>query len=318
MFTRTNLNLAVYFSELALSVSVLGWSVLGLFTGKVEFDKVTGGLGSLFTSIHSVLGLLESTMKEREKQAKRRKGQGSAGSELAPAPKSFKLTPSFDSGRYGGLIGGALAGILIAASYYPTLQRDAARGLNAPWVILPLIVIFAVVTGNVLGAASQYAILRFRHFTREKHYPAFVFNELTGGVLGGVLGGIFIGALGGWMFGFQDPPPPDETLLVVSSVIGSVCIVLGALLYEYRGSWRNVVNAIIATIVVAPFAIMLGVVALDALNVFPRFFVVTNPSLSNVLVGGALIGIALGAVLGFLIGLALIVYRLQGGSAESV
>jgi hypothetical protein len=220
----------------------------------------------------------------------------------------FRLTPSFESGVFGGLIGGALAGLLIGVLYYLGLQGSAGLDLIL-WIAL-----YGALAGFVLGAGAQLTILGFRHAVTEKAYPALIFNEVTGGVLGGGLGGIVVGAIGGWFFGPRPTPFIEIGLLVIGSAFGTVCVVLGILLYDYEGRWRPALRAFSVALLLTGLAAFLGFMLLNVFRVEQFFhFRASEPLMT---VGGAIIGGGIGMVLGLQIGLTLLLYRAWERLAE--
>lgn len=300
MNTRRNLLLSVF----VLSLGALIWSVL--FKTKSEPISFKDFVGLLPT----VVSLLGATQEQKPEKATRRGKKRPSVDTKAPRPltiaKPFRLGPSFESGLYGGLIGGAMAGLIVSMSYYLSGQG---------WQVMPYIFGYATLTGMFLGASTQLAILGFCYLATEKQYPALVFNEVTGGILGGAIGGMFAGAVGGWLFG----PRPEEFVnigaLVAGVVLGAVCIILGALLYDYEGRWRNTMRALLISAVISGIVATPGVIVLQSLDLYKSFFYYGTTVLQNAQ-GGTIIGLVAGIVLGLQIGLTLRIYRLWETASE--
>ena len=108
----------------------------------------------------------------------------------------FRLAPSFSTGVQGGLIGGAVAGMITGTGYYFQLGVEE-RQLQ----IIAEIVLYALIVGAITGACTQLAIDWCRYAVNVRRYPSAVCNEITSAGLGGALGGILFGALGGFWFG---------------------------------------------------------------------------------------------------------------------
>lgn len=291
MVTRGNLLLAV----LILSVVAVLWSLFFKSVGEsISLKDFVGMLPTVIT----LLGIDKETKKSRSIRQR--------------DAKPFRLSPSFDSGIYGGLIGGALAGLIIGVMYYLTAQnRDPLKyglAIERPsWNIIPQIFLYASFGGILLGAMIQLLILYFRHLARARQYPAFIFNEVSGGILGGALAGIPAGALGGWFFGLMPIPFPPIALLVTGSGLGAICIVLGVLLYDYEGRWRNIIRAFLVSMVISVFAAILSLMTLSLLQI--EHFFPWGATALLVAQGGAIIGGVIGAVLGLQVGLTLRLYR---------
>jgi hypothetical protein len=280
-FARWNLLLTVFI----LSVAAVLWSTL--FESGDESISLKDFVGLIPAGI-ALVGLANKT----------------SGSRRQPDTRPFRLSPSFDSGIFGGVIGGSLAGLIIGVAYYLDI-RDPLR-----WDIIPQIFMYAAFAGTLLGASSQLLILWFGHLARDRQYSGLVFNEWTGGMLGGAIAGIFAGGLGGWFFGLRDTPFPKVELLAIGSGLGAICIVLGALLYDYEGRWRTIRRAVFASMIIPVFVGALIVLILQQVQV-ERFFI-WEPSAPRVALGGAIIGLVIGGALGLQVGLTLFLCRLWG------
>ncbi|MGH9904386.1 MAG: hypothetical protein ACRD8U_02250 [Pyrinomonadaceae bacterium] len=135
--------------------------------------------------------------------------------------------------------------------------------------------------------------------------------EISGGVVGGAAAGTLAGALGGWWFGDLSPPMIEPDLVMGGSLIGALCIVLGVLLHDYRGHWRDVRRALVLAAVISAFFATIGVGALRVLQI-DNYFSHGTPRSAHIL-GGAMIGFVVLLVLGLLFGLTL---RLHGRRAK--
>lgn len=303
----------VLFVVLVLLVTAVAWSVLFKSEGEpISLKDFVGLLPSLIT--------LLGTAKEGKKRGRgtRSARQASRASAVPPSPpvvKPFHLVPSFDSGLYGGIIGGALAGLIIGVAYYIS-TLSSPWPVKAWWDIIPHVFVYASLAGTLLGALSQLSILWFRYLVTERKHSALVFNEVNGGILGGVVAGIPVGALGGWLFGQRPIPFPDVSLLCTGAAFGTIFIILGTLLYDYEGSWRKVIRALVVSAVITTFAATFGIAVIQSLKIAARFFSGSEALL--VTEGGAIIGCILGIVLGLQVGLTLFLYRLWEVKSEPI
>jgi hypothetical protein len=234
---------------------------------------------------------------------------GYLGSRTAPSSesrpsRSFRLPPAFTSGVYGGLIGGTLAGIIIGVGYF---MSQRITDLPVPWSVVLEIVPYAALVGTVTGGAALLFVYWFGHAASEGGLPALVLNELTGGAVGGGLGGLAVGALGGYWFGMRHYYAPDPGLLIWGTVAGGVAVVLGALLYEFRGSVRNLWRALATAL---PITLVVGVLGIWFLLVSGLYgWIYRGHTTDLAIAAGAVVGFAMGLTLGFQIGLTLLLYR---------
>jgi hypothetical protein len=225
---------------------------------------------------------------------------------LTPA-HAFRLTPSFESGLYGGLIGGALAGVLIGVAYYLTVSADQG---SPSLGLIPLIVLYAMLVGAVVGGCSQLGILWCRHAAERRDRPGWV-HEVGGGTLGGAVGGILVGALAGWYIGESDLPPVDLPLLVGGTLFGTIFVALGALLYDYHGRVQNVMRAVVISFIITPLLSMLALAIMGASGIG-----VIAPFGYSGMSGGAILGASIGLIMGLQIGLTQWLYRRWAVLAE--
>lgn len=296
MEKRVELLVAVFI----LSVGAIIWSTL-FKSGEepISFSDFVG----LIPAIVSLLGADQQKKKRKKRKA-----------------KPFHLTPSFESGLYGGLIGGAIAGVIIGVVYFRLFcELSMKSGYDVSWEIIPQIFVFASVAGAIWGTLSQLIILWFRHLATEKQFSKFVFNEVSGGILGGIMGGIPVGVLGTLFFGLRPLPFPPIGLLVTGCALGGICVVLGALFYEYEGRWRNVMRSLLVSAVISAFLVMLAIVIwqLQEFNIYMRYFY-PLPTTYLVIEGGAVLGLAIGIILGLQIGCTLRLYRLWEVMTEPI
>ncbi|MBU7013061.1 MAG: hypothetical protein HXS46_20465 [Theionarchaea archaeon] len=283
-----------------LSVGAVIWSTL--FKSGDEPISYNDFVG-LIPVIISLLGADQQKKKRKKRKA-----------------KSFRLTPSVESGLYGGLIGGAIAGVIIGVVYFRLFcELSMKSDYEVSWEIIPQIFVYASVAGAIWGALSQLIILWFRHLATEKQFSKVVFNEVSGGIFGGIVGGIPMGVLGTLFFGLRPLPFPPISLLVTGCVLGGICVVLGALFYEYEGRWRNVMRSLLVSAVISAFLVMLAIVIwqIQEHNIYMRYFH-PLPTTYLVIEGGAVLGLAIGIILGLQIGCTLRLYRLWEGITEPI
>jgi hypothetical protein len=254
-------------------------------------EFIRTGASSIATLIASMASLLGVVDKRRD----------SAGLQT-------RLAPSFKSGLYGGVIGGALSGFIIGIVYYID-SRD--NGVN--WQRIPIVFAYGSAAGTLFGASIETGILVF---SRSSRFMRLILNEVTGGLLGGAIGGVLAGALGGPLFFSMSGPLVSLPLLFGGSAVGGACVVLGILLYDYGGRWRDIVPSLIVSAVIISFPIGVGYFVLTHLNTKPVpaapvspvvAMLLARPVLAMLLVG-AILGVGVGAILGTEVGLTLRLY----------
>jgi hypothetical protein len=227
------------------------------------------------------------------------------GADRGNIGKQFRLTPSFESGIYGGFIGGGFAGLFIGVGYFFEF-RSSDPSIN--FYIIPQLLVFCAISGMLLGAFPQLFILWFDHLATEKQRSWLAFNAVSGGLLGGAISGIPIGVFGVIFFGSRHDYFVGPELLVTGSVLGTIFVTVGALFYAYRGQWRNVTRAFITSLLITACTTTVAIVILQHVDIAVWFFFGTTDALMTV--GGAILGGVIGMVMGAQIGLTLSLYRL--------
>ena len=254
---------------------------------------------------------------------------------------SFRLDPSFDTGIYGGLVGGLTAGGLLGWTYVRLTEQELVHlrsvavsrpgavlstcgGLESigaflssfeaafnHWYIFAAITTAGTVTGLLFGALIQLgAVATIRQLPRDSSAHPRI-NELGGAVIGGIIAGALAGGMIGWYFGPMDLPFVDLSSLVGVCVLAAACIALGILFYDYRGAVRSVLRSLIAALLLTSVVGVLGYFAMQAVGI-PRFFNCTGRLTTTV--GGVLGGVVVGAMFGVLVGGTLLVYRIWEAS----
>lgn len=248
--------------------------------------------------------------------AKERPQPVSAGSVPSNAPAAiipqkatmpFTLARSFEAGVYGGLLGGAFAGLVLGLAYTSQigfalafLQLSSAR-------LVAEIFVTGCVCGALMGAATQFGAHWFRHLRTNGRGPAVLYNEAVGGGLFGIAAGVISGLLVGLTFGPRPLPMIDGNLLIIAAVFGAVAIPAGALLYDFRGSLRLLFRAYVLCAVLTALLLVPVALLLMGVNVFDWFY---RESLWWYAAGGATIGACLLGVAGVEIGATLRLHRL--------
>jgi hypothetical protein len=173
------------------------------------------------------------------------------------------------------------------------------------WICIPVLTLYCSVSGMILGAFSQFFIMLFDYLVTEKKYSWLAFNEISGGLLGGAISGVSIGVFAAVFFGFSSEYFVGIAPLVIGSVLSAFSVTAGAL---YRGLWRNVARAFIASLLIISCTTAIAVVILQQVDITAWFFdQTTSPRMTQ---GGAILGVVIGIAAGVQIGLTLALYRL--------
>ena|SRR2546425_757170 len=216
--------------------------------------------------------------------------------------KRSDLSPSLKSGWYGGMLGRAVAGVIIVP-FSVRAEPDAKW-----WVLIPLVFGYSVLVGFSLGTLSQLVIQVLRYLASHRQFPGLLFNEATGGALGGAFGGFLIGALGGFIFGRRQAEFVNPVLVVVAAVVGGLFVCGGTLLYEYNGRLNDVALAFFSSVLPTAVAATIGIWLFNSVDIGKCFFSVTDAAKNTQ--GGAWMGAIIGGVLGLQVGCTLLLYRL--------
>ena len=148
---------------------------------------------------------------------------------LARLGSDRPLLVSLNSGVFGGAIGGTLAGGLIARGYNLTDPPNVSA------LLMFMIVVFVAVGGTLLGLTVHWSILRFRRLAIRQHLPGIFFNELFGGCIGGAVSFGLTGFAAGALFQPRGSFVIDPALVVSSAVGGAILIPFFILFYDFKG-----------------------------------------------------------------------------------
>jgi hypothetical protein len=199
---------------------------------------------------------------------------------------------------YGGLLGGALAGILNGISYWYDSGNADGR------LTIPYIFIYCCLAGMVLGYVTQKGTL-----ISHRHRSSL--RDVLGSTLGGAFAGIGLGAVAGSFFGGWSTAIHSGVLLV-SVALGSMCIAIAIRWHIYRWARKNALRAVVVAFFIAFVLLLMAVMTLsESIDSLIRIFFI-EPSGPEAefwnIGGGAMLGIVLGATLGFIVGLTAYLY----------
>ena len=192
----------------------------------------------------------------------------------------------------GGLLGGAFAGVIVSSGYYiQSLSWAEPLGI---WQVSEVF-LYSTWVGLAVGACTHAGMRILSH-------------QITGALAGGLVGGIPVGALGGFWFGLRKADPINLTLLVIGSLLGSIFVVAGIVLYDYQDGLRRLVRPLLASVLILPLIVLASIVLRLVTGFDTNWFYRWNTE-KLAMAGGAMLGAAVGFLLGLEIGLTLWLYR---------
>jgi hypothetical protein len=210
-------------------------------------------LGALLSGSFILVVILRFLMKW--KTFKPRSGAGETMAQPTGYPQQTPTAPDqsqtavIEEAVYGGLLGGALAGILNGISYsYDSGNADGR-------MTIPYIFIYCCLAGMVLGYVTQKGTLilhRYRSFLK----------DVLGSTLGGAFAGIGLGAVAGSFFGGWSTAIHSGVLLV-SVALGSMCIAIAIRWHIYRWAWKNALRAVVVAFFIAFVLLLVAVMTLS-------------------------------------------------------
>jgi hypothetical protein len=135
-------------------------------------------------------------------------------------------------------------------------------------------------------------------------------SDVLGSTLGGAVSGIGIGALGGWIFGNWPSPFVDIPLFQASLALGSMCISVAIRWHIYRRAWLKASGIFVVAFFITALLFLLATKALgEAIaSLWDHFFYISSESTLLNIEGGMIVGVVIGATIGFIVGLTAVVY----------
>ncbi len=212
---------------------------------------------------------------------------------------NVRLSPSFESGVYGGLIGGAIGGFLNAALFY---NSTAGQPLYESLRIVP----YCAIMGSLVGGIIQLNISLFQTISSlSSNWSYFL-----GSFLGCIIAGIFSGVIGMWLFGSNNTPFIGYHAIVVGSIATALFIILGALIFDYEGKIRYVLFSLIIAFVLASIFVVIGFLIFDLSHIGSIIESKTySIDIVDHLTAGAMIGLINGGIFGLIIGFTILFYK---------
>jgi len=147
--------------------------------------------------------------------------------------KTFYLLVSFESGIYGGAIAGVFSGVLIMLLVLATPQHpDVGDCLK----IIPFCGIMGVLFGGLVHIGRKVLL--------ESGWLSNAMANLAGCVLACIVAGGLSGMPGMWLFGENSFPFIGYGRIILASIVGSIGIITGSLLYDYNGKIKYIVFSV--------------------------------------------------------------------------
>lgn len=221
--------------------------------------------------------------------------------------KKFDLNISYESGIYGGLIGGVLLGLFIAISYY-YLFNGNHKGSEFIFIRQCILIVpFSAVAGIVIGFLSTVGIRYFEKLHLINRNVSIIF----GGILGTTIATVFMSFLGAILFVENDLPTAPIEMVVMSILIGFLSIALGLLFYKYRGKAKYIFRVLLIalTILFILSIIIYMVISQTGIEEYLRYAITKGKTEMMQYQAGALFGLILGVIGGSLIPITIVLYE---------
>jgi hypothetical protein len=265
------------------------------------------GWKSLYTCIGAVL--LTLILFALRYEQRKTKAVARTRSELSILPSCV------ETGLYGGIIAGAIGGLLIALTYYFNSSYFQADGRW--YAIVPQVFLDVTFAGSCFGLFISLGI--YLADRPKCASPAVrLVLLLSGGIFGGIFAGVLNGAWTGWYFCVHGGEVVDGTLVVFGGVACVLGLSLGILFYDFNGSLRKgAIAFVLATFITALPAAVAYVFFAQSTFMDDHFgdglWAYDGASRDiHIAVGGAILGTFTGAAVGFLAGTTVFIFRRLG------
>jgi hypothetical protein len=199
---------------------------------------------------------------------------------------------------YGGLIGGVLSGVILAIPFYYSGSDDAT---SVSLTIIPFCAMVGCLFGGLIALGRKVLV---------QSGIGEQWANFFGCVLGCVIAGSFSGMLGMWLFGDNGHLFVGYNEIILGSIIGAVCLILGCLIYDYEGKISYMLLSVIIALVLSAFVCMIGYLMFynsDISDYLERR--IYSKNMGDLLEGGLVIGLINGLVFGLVIGFTVILYK---------
>lgn len=218
---------------------------------------------------------------------------------------NIRVVSQVRRGFWSGLLGGALAAIIIGWGNYP--YQPAGCAVRE---MIPQSMLYALIVGIVSGVCNNLGTAVFRGLRIAGHRTRWFFNEVMGGLFAGLIGGIFVGLLGGLWFGVKRCNFIEPSILLAAAGTGTLFLSMALVISQSAGDWSRVVLSCLAA------ASLTSPLYIACTNLILRLGMVYFVNSSNVAAGGLTFGMIVGALMGAQLGCALAVYRYWNERAE--
>lgn len=273
---------------------------------------------SLISGVSTLVVALTGAVKERGKPAATDFSIPMRIDEATPATQRTpeqRLARSFEAGVYGGLAGGAFAGLIMGFAYSSQVGFHLALIELSGARLVAEIFIAGCVGGALLGAAIQFGAHWFRYVRDRTGRTGLIFNEPVGATSLGSIAGALFGVVLGLTFGPRPIPMIDGNLIVIAAVLGAVAIPAAALGYDFRGQPRLLMRAFLLCSILTAICLVPVAVLLFRLDIFDWFY---RESFTWYAAGGAVIGACLGGAMGAEVGSTMRLHRFWSKLEEDI
>lgn len=295
----------------ALAISSIALTALSLMTASVFL----AGAGSLELAL-GVASIVVAAME----LIHRARSTPAAPQPAGPSGPQFEFP--WATGIFGGFFGGAIAAPVISAVYYSIVagmrEELIRRGFPPPneTKLIMEIVIASLAIGAVLGALTLGFAALFEHLRKGAALLTPLVNRFTGAFVGGVLSGLICGPLGTLYFGMQPLPVMEPQVMLMGALPAVGLMTFSIVAYgDERVGRRTLTMLLLAMAAVVLVAVVVAIVltafAPEIAALIHRYIV--RATRVELLRGGLAYGAFVGAALGAVVGLTLVLTARRKG-----
>jgi hypothetical protein len=246
------------------------------------------------TVVVSILGIFSESNKEQEK-----KKDSETSTPEVFYKKVYNLNISFESGLYGGLVGGILSGSVIAVIVFLSPNHPS---LNVCLKIIPYCASIGCLFG-VLIYVGRTTFVRINFFND-------IWANFFGCLIGCIPAGILSGMMGMWLFGYEDYEFIGYGPIALASMIGALGLIFGSLLYEYEGRLKYIILSMTVGLLLSFFISMIGFLLInDDTIAWYLAHITRRDTVGYLMKTGAILGAVDGFVFGLVIAFTIVFYK---------
>lgn len=297
-------------------------ALVGLFLSVISYSfLLAAGKPWVWVAVAALLPVISLSIMLVGMQSaySRLKGNFDATSEDVEGPRDH-VVASLLKGIVGGYLGSLVAGLGIGVPYYIAWAdfEEKSPGLHDPLEPLGVVLIESTVATALTACVLGFLCLLWARLDWKLSGPAIaknpsVFRIVGGSIAGGMLAGLVAAPILTMYFGLKSRPELSPDLLIPGAILGTIFVIFSIVNFDFE---RLTLRRIRASASAAGSALLVGlftaVVLMGALYLAGAVDWVANflrshaDDLWALALGGAMYGIPVGAILGSVIGSALV------------